>query len=43
MAVVKRNIGKTATQNTGRPSRMTPKAGFTKKPRRYGCGGKLKK
>ena len=33
----------TANSGTGRPTRMTPKAGYTKKPRRYGCGGKLKK
>lgn len=26
-----------------RPRPMTPKAGFTLKKRRYGCGGRLKK
>lgn len=26
----------------GRAKPVTPKAGFTKKRRRYGCGGKLK-
>lgn len=27
----------------GRAKPMTPKSGVTKKARRYGCGGKLKK
>lgn len=26
-----------------RPKPMTPKAGYTKTKRRYGCGGKIKK
>lgn len=31
------------TKTTGRPKPMTPKAGYTKTKRRYGCGGKIKK
>ena len=37
---------KTGNKNsnpTGRPKPLTPKAGFTRTKRRYGCGGKLKK
>lgn len=29
--------------NMARARSLTPKAGITKKRRRYGCGGKLKK
>ena len=29
--------------NMARAKSLTPKAGVTKKKRRYGCGGKLKK
>ena len=29
--------------NMARAKSLTPKAGVTKKRRRYGCGGKLKK
>ena len=32
-----------SSKSTGRPKPMTPKAGFTKTKRRYGCGGKLSK
>jgi hypothetical protein len=32
-----------ANKKTGRAKPMTPKAGVTKKKRRYGCGGKLTK
>ena len=32
----------TNSSSTGRPQRMTPKAGVTVKKRRYGKGGKLK-
>lgn len=31
------------SKSTGRPKLLTPKAGFTKTKRRYGCGGKLTK
>ena len=34
---------RTENKNTGRPKPLTPKAGFTKTKRRYGCGGKLDK
>lgn len=30
-------------KTSGRPKPMSPKAGVTKNPRRYGCGGKVKK
>ena len=30
-------------RRTGRSKPTTPKAGVTKTPRRYGCGGKLSK
>lgn len=30
------------TRRTGRPKPMTPKAGVTKRKRRYALGGKLK-
>ena len=30
-------------RRTGRAKPTTPKAGVTKTPRRYGCGGKIKK
>jgi hypothetical protein len=29
-------------KKTGRPKPMTPKAGFTRTRRRFGCGGKIK-
>lgn len=32
-----------AKRKTKRPKPMTPKAGYTQKPRRYGEGGKIKK
>ena len=32
-----------AKKTTGRAKPMTPKAGVTKKKRRYACGGKIKK
>ena len=30
-------------KRTGRAKPTTPKSGVTKTPRRYGCGGKVKK